>query len=84
MDKLRKIRNRQQARFVKHLERTGQYSPALEKDVVRSFGFFEEDVAAMMDKGGNVPLVPLNLDSDAQAEYKAHQISHGLVREGGE
>ena len=44
MDKIRKIRNRQQARFLTHLQRTGQLTPGLESDVKRAYSFFEQDI----------------------------------------
>jgi hypothetical protein len=44
MDTLRKIRNRQQARFLTHLKRTGQLTPSLESDVKRAYSYFEQDV----------------------------------------
>ena len=44
MDTLRKIRNRQQARFLNHLERTGQLTEGLATDVKRAYTFFEDDV----------------------------------------
>ena len=46
MDAIRKIRNRQQARFLTHLTKTGQLTPGLESDVKRAYSFFEEDVTA--------------------------------------
>lgn len=46
MDKIRKIRNRQQARFLTHLTKTGQLTPGLESDVKRAYTYFEEDVEA--------------------------------------
>ena len=42
--RIRKIRNRQQARFLDHLTRTGQLTAGLESDVKRAYSFFEEDV----------------------------------------
>jgi hypothetical protein len=50
MDKLRKIRNRQQARFLKHLSKTGQLTPSLESDTKRAYSFFEEDIETMIKK----------------------------------
>jgi len=44
MDKIRKIRNRQQARFLAHLQKTGQLTPCLETDVKRAYTYFEQDV----------------------------------------
>ncbi len=48
MDKIRKIRNRQQARFLTHLKRTGQLTPGLESDVKRAYSFFEEDIESVI------------------------------------
>ncbi len=44
MDSITKIHKRQLARFLDHLKRTGQYTPELEKDIKRSFGYVFEDV----------------------------------------
>ena len=44
MDRIRQIRNRQQARFLTHLKKTGQLTPGLESDVKRAYTYFEEDV----------------------------------------
>jgi len=53
MDRLQQIHRRQVARFLDHLKRTGQYTPELEKDVKRAFGFIFEDVeSAVSDKHG--------------------------------
>ena len=49
---LEQIRRRQAARFLKHLERTGQLTPGLRSDVLRSFGFIFEDVAGAIVKDG--------------------------------
>ena len=43
--RIRKIRNRQQARFLDHLKRTGQLTPGLTKDVMRAYTYFEEDIS---------------------------------------
>jgi hypothetical protein len=47
MDEIHKIKNRQQARFLCHLKKTGQLTPGLESDVKRAYSFFEEDVQAV-------------------------------------
>jgi hypothetical protein len=44
MDSIRKIRNRQQARFLVHLQRRGALTPELESDIKRAYTFFEQDV----------------------------------------
>jgi len=44
MDRIKQIRNRQQARFLTHLKKTGQLTPGLESDVKRAYSFFEEDI----------------------------------------
>jgi hypothetical protein len=46
--RIHKIRNRQQARFLDHLKRTGQLTPGLESDVKRAYSFFEEDVTKVV------------------------------------
>lgn len=53
---LTKIRNRQLARFLDHLKKTGQFTTALEKDVKRSFGFIFGDIESLLqgqDKENN-------------------------------
>lgn len=44
LSQIEKIRNRQLARFLAHLEKTGQLTPGLESDVKRSFRFVFEDI----------------------------------------
>ena len=70
MDRLKKIRGRQQARFIKHLKNTKQHTAALEKDVVRSFGFFEQDVEMMIAESracGELPQAEtITADEDKQ------------------
>jgi len=41
---LEKIRNRQLARFLAHLQKTGQLTVELEKDIKRAYRFVFEDV----------------------------------------
>ncbi len=43
-ERITRIYKRQLARFLSHLDKTGQLTPDLEKDVKRSFGFIFEDV----------------------------------------
>ena len=51
MDRLTRIHKRQIARLLDHLKRTGQYTPELEKDIKRSFGYVFEDVADAVKHG---------------------------------
>lgn len=51
MDRLRKVKNRQQARFLSHLAHTRQLTPELEQDVKRSYSFFESDVRTLAEEG---------------------------------
>lgn len=44
MDRIDKIHKRQLARLLDHLKETGQYTPTLEKDLKRSFGFTFQDI----------------------------------------
>ena len=76
MDRLNKIRGRQQARFIKHLKNTKQHTAALEKDVVRSFGFFEQDVEMMIAESESARDVPeLSRETaDERAERKAQEL----------
>jgi hypothetical protein len=46
--RIHKIRNRQQARFLDHLKRTGQLTAGLESDVKRAYSFFEEDITKVV------------------------------------
>lgn len=46
---LEKIRNRQLARFITHLKKTGQLTPGLESDVKRAYRFIFEDVEALFE-----------------------------------
>ena len=45
MEQIEQIRKRQTARLLDHLERTGQLTPELRADLLRSFGYVFEDVA---------------------------------------
>jgi len=48
MDKVNKLKNRQLAKLLTHLERTGQLTVELEKDLKRSFRFAFEDVETLI------------------------------------
>ena len=45
---LEKIRNRQLARFLDHLKKTGQFTTELEKDIKRSYRFIFEDIEVVI------------------------------------
>lgn len=45
---LEKIKNRQLARLLSHLEKTGQLTFSLEKDIKRAYRFFYEDMAKIV------------------------------------
>ncbi len=51
MDRIESIRKRQTARLLAHLERTGQLTPALRCDILRSLGYVFEDVAEAIKQG---------------------------------
>ncbi len=46
MDRIEQIRRRQTARLLDHLERKNQLTPELRADILRSFGYVFEDLAA--------------------------------------
>jgi len=50
MDKVEKLKNRQLARLLDHLTRTGQLTVSLEKDLKRAYRFAFEDVAALLQR----------------------------------
>ena len=50
-DEIERIRKRQTARLLAHLERTNQLTPELRGDILRSFGFVFEDVAVAIQQG---------------------------------
>jgi len=52
MDEIEKIRRRQTARLLDHLERTGKMTPELRADILRSFGYVFEDIAAVIKQQG--------------------------------
>ncbi len=45
-----KIHKRQTARLLNHLEQTGQLTPELRSDILRSHGFIFEDVKAELER----------------------------------
>jgi len=47
-NQIEKIRTRQLARFLTHLEKTGQLTPGLESDVKRAYRFIFEDVETVI------------------------------------
>jgi len=48
MDKVEKLHKRQLARLLSHLEKTGQLTLELEKDLKRAYRFAFEDVATLI------------------------------------
>lgn len=48
LNQIEKIRNRQLARFLTHLKKTGQLTPGLESDVKRAYRFVFEDVETVI------------------------------------
>lgn len=48
MDSVEKLKNRQLARLLTHLSRTGQLTVELEKDLKRAYRFAFEDVATLL------------------------------------
>jgi hypothetical protein len=48
MDKVERLKNRQLARLLTHLERTGQLTPSLEVDIKRAYRFAFEDVEELI------------------------------------
>ena len=48
MDKVENLKNRQLARLLTHLERTGQLTVELEKDLKRAYRFAFDDVATLL------------------------------------
>jgi hypothetical protein len=49
MDQIEHIRKRQTARMLANLERTGQLTPALRCDILRSLGFIFDDVTTAVE-----------------------------------
>ena len=50
MEEIERLRNRQLARLLSHLEKTGQLTPELEKDMKRSFRFVFEDITNLFKR----------------------------------
>jgi len=48
MDNVEKLKNRQLAKLLTHLERTGQLTVELEKDLKRAYRFAFEDVETLI------------------------------------
>ena len=48
MDKVERLKNRQLAKLLTHLERTGQLTVELEKDLKRAYRFAFEDVETLI------------------------------------
>jgi len=51
-DDIQKIHRRQLARLLFHLEKTGQITSRLEKDIKRSFGFTFADIESAIQEQG--------------------------------
>ena len=66
MDRLLRIKNRQQARFLDHLKRTHQITTELTQDTKRAFSFFEQDVRNVAASDGDQAL----LDEDRRGEAR--------------
>ena len=45
---LEKLKNRQLARFLSHLKKTGQLTPGLESDVKRAYNYAFQDVHTLI------------------------------------
>ena len=67
MERLEQIRKRQTARLLEHLERKGQLTPELRADLLRSFGFTFQDIAALME-------------SEKQGDGKDEQVDQPVQR----
>ena len=50
MEEIERLRNRQLARLLSHLEKTGQLTPSLEKDMKRSFRYVFEDITNLFKR----------------------------------
>jgi len=64
MDKVEKLKNRQLAKLLTHLERTGQLTVELEKDLKRAYRFAFEDVETLIH----------GLDTENNDEKKLHTV----------
>ena len=61
MNKVEKLKNRQLAKLLTHLERTGQLTMELEKDLKRAYRFAFEDVETLIQG-----LDKENMDGEAE------------------
>jgi hypothetical protein len=52
MDCLEKIRNRQLARLLTHLQKTGRLTIELEKDLKRAYRYVFEDIETIINNNG--------------------------------
>ena len=50
MEKIDKLKNRQLAKLLTHLERTGQLTVELEKDLKRAYRFAFDDVTTLIQE----------------------------------
>jgi glutamine synthetase adenylyltransferase len=50
MDKIEKLKNRQLARLLAHLKKTGQLTVELEKDLKRAYRYAFEDVEELIQR----------------------------------
>ena len=48
VNRLEKLKNRQLARFLNHLKKTGQLTPGLESDVKRAYNYAFQDVHTLI------------------------------------
>lgn len=46
--RLENIKNRQLARFLAHLKKTGQLTPGLESDVKRAYNYYTQDIETLI------------------------------------
>ena len=51
MERIEQIRKRQTARLLDHLERTGQLTPELRSDLLRSLGYVFDDISDAIKQG---------------------------------
>jgi len=47
---VKRLHKRQLARLLSHLEKTGQLTPALEKDIKRGYGYVFEDIENLITR----------------------------------
>jgi hypothetical protein len=65
--RIEKITNRQLARFLNHLEKTGSLTPELEVDVKRAYRFYRLEMESLM-RGNDKE----NEDDKLHSESKVH------------